>query len=98
MKKTFISFMLVWALSVCAAVGQTYEIIVLNEGEFAGKYADENFWEGLLSPESAYYWNLTLNDGVVLAALDPNAIPEPSTWALLILGAAGLLYWRKKNA
>ncbi|MBR5709193.1 MAG: PEP-CTERM sorting domain-containing protein [Thermoguttaceae bacterium] len=23
-------------------------------------------------------------------------VPEPSTWALLILGAAGLLFWRKK--
>ena len=23
-------------------------------------------------------------------------VPEPSTWALLIIGAAGLLYWRKK--
>ena len=29
---------------------------------------------------------------------DLNKIPEPSTWALLILGAAGMLYWRKRNA
>ncbi len=28
-----------------------------------------------------------------------SGVPEPSTWALLILGAAGLLFWRKrKNA
>ena len=24
-------------------------------------------------------------------------VPEPSTWAMMILGVAGLLYWRKKN-
>ena len=29
--------------------------------------------------------------------LDSNAVPEPSTWALLILGAAGLLYVRKRK-
>ena len=29
--------------------------------------------------------------------LDPNAVPEPSTWALLVLGAAGLMYWRKRK-
>ena len=26
-----------------------------------------------------------------------TVVPEPSTWALLILGAAGLLYWHRKN-
>ncbi|MBR6435952.1 MAG: PEP-CTERM sorting domain-containing protein, partial [Thermoguttaceae bacterium] len=39
-------------------------------------------------------------NGYILAYaqnVDPNKIPEPSTWALLILGAAGLLFWRKKS-
>ena len=26
----------------------------------------------------------------------PASVPEPSTWLLLLFGAAGLLYWRKK--
>ena len=83
--------------------GQTYEIFIQkdedgNVKDFDGKYADEGFWTSLLSPESAYYWNLTLDGNVVMATMDANAVPEPSTWALLILGAAGLLYWRKKNA
>ncbi len=29
--------------------------------------------------------------------VDSNAVPEPSTWALLILGATGLMYWRKRK-
>ena len=36
--------------------------------------------------------------GLLMAVPDPNATPEPSTWALLILGAAGMLYWRKRNS
>ena len=26
----------------------------------------------------------------------PDQVPEPATWALLLLGMAGLMYWRKK--
>ena len=40
--------------------------------------------------EEGQYYEIT---GLV----DPNAVPEPSTWALLILGAAGLMYWRKRK-
>ena len=43
---------------------------------------------------SFLYW---LNADGTLTFGDHNAIPEPSTWALLILGATGLLYWRKRN-
>ena len=34
---------------------------------------------------------------VISGKVDANAVPEPSTWALLILGAAGLLYMRKRR-
>ena len=39
------------------------------------------------------------SDGLYLVGLtspDPGSgVPEPSTWALLVLGAAGMMYWRK---
>ena len=77
--------------------GATYTLIDSPDG-LTGDYASDDFWNGLLSPASAYYWNLYVDGGILYATVDPNAVPEPSTWALLILGAMGLLYWRKKNA
>ena len=43
---------------------------------------------------SFMYW---LNADGSITFGDSNALPEPSTWALLILGAAGLLYFRKRK-
>ncbi|MBR0239100.1 MAG: autotransporter-associated beta strand repeat-containing protein [Thermoguttaceae bacterium] len=52
--------------------------------------------------QSYYFTDLSvsLTDPTTLlisGRLDPNAVPEPSTWALLILGAMGLFLIRKKN-
>ena len=93
-----------------AAPGATYAIIVQKDGDnpvnfgivtIGGvdyDYSDVSFWNSLLTPESDYYWNLSVKNNVVYATMDANAVPEPSTWALLVLGVAGLMYWRRKNA
>ena len=59
-------------------------------------YNIDNVKMTLLNDEgiSFFYW---LNADGTLTFGDHNAIPEPSTWALLILGAAALLYWRKRK-
>ena len=36
-------------------------------------------------------------DGHLILGVNPNAVPEPSTWALLALGVAGLMYLRKRK-
>ena len=41
-------------------------------------------------------FNLVGADGNLY--LTSYVIPEPSTWALMILGAAGMLYWRKRKS
>ena len=82
--------------------GASYDIIFQTDTEgnpiiFTEAQATDDYWNNLLTPESAYYWNLSVSGNIVRASVDANAVPEPSTWALLILGAAGLLYVRKRN-
>ena len=76
--------------------GATYEIFNDPEG-LEGKYADVGYWSSYLTPGDDYYWNFSTDGYSIFASVDANAVPEPSTWALLILGAAGLLYWRKRK-
>ena len=41
--------------------------------------------------------SLVGDNKIVRLSIDRNAVPEPSTWALLVLGVAGLLFWRKRK-
>ena len=78
--------------------GLTYEIFNDPDG-LDGQYADVNYWNAFLSPADAALWNLTVDGFSVFAsaAAGGGGVPEPSTWALMILGALGLLYWRKRK-
>ena len=74
--------------------GATYTLIDVADG-LSGDYATADFWNGILSPESGYFWNLSVDGNHVFASIDANAVPEPSTWALLVLGVI-VLYLRKR--
>ncbi len=74
------------------AGGETFEgdIIISN---------NEASLDGVIIRSYYFDINVTQSGNIISlsATLDPNAVPEPSTWALLILGAAGLLYFRKRK-
>ena len=76
-----------------ASPGAKYAIIQDTDSDLASV----DFWNSLLTSGSSYLWNLSVDGNTLYASIDANAVPEPSTWALLILGAAGLMYWRKRK-
>ena len=91
----------VTALDAQALEGLTgttlFQIIALPDNvDINGEFAEIN----LPDLEEGYMWDFTrlYSDGVLgLVGPAVEGVPEPSTWALLLLGAAGLLYWRKKK-
>ena len=76
--------------------GETFEGVIITADNAA-----EIFDDVKAAIRSYYFTDIQVtqsgNDISLSARLDPNAVPEPSTWALLALGAAGLLYMRKRN-
>ncbi len=75
--------------------GSSYDILTATDDTFNESIIDQ-ILNGQTLPD---YFSLYLaGDGsIVRMNIDRNAVPEPSTWALLILGAAGLIYWRKRK-
>ncbi len=66
-----------------------------------GAFEDGKDYTSWLTPTLTDMFSLQgrANGLYLIAAASPETgVPEPSTWALLVLGAAGLLYWRKKNS
>jgi len=50
-------------------------------------------------PNSAGYGSQLFDNGLYAAAAPTNVVPEPSTWALMIAGLAGLgIAARRRNA
>ena len=67
----------------------------LSENDFINRYirtTDFMFlsYEQLTEGEYAGKYAITG------AVFDANAVPEPATWVMFLLGAFGLMYWRKK--
>ena len=82
------------------------EFVSVLSGSNSG---DDGFAANLLSKVNSYYFTdleyvqLDASYGdysgkyAIKGILNANAVPEPSTWALMALGVAGLMYWRKRK-
>ena len=81
------------------ALGSQYDIIT-SKTDFSGQLLNEDYWISHIDGDFPAGMSLKVVDNKIVRLLfDHNSVPEPSTWALLLLGAAGMMYWRKrKNA
>lgn len=59
----------------------------------SGGGGDNDFFSGMMDYVALY--NRALSADEIWAHAHPT--PEPATWALMILGIAGLMYWRKRK-
>ncbi len=81
-----------------AGDGAEYKLIAnggFAEGDYSSLLANYTDLFGLLGKSDGLY--LIAGAGPGPGPEPGSGVPEPSTWALLLLGAAGLLYWRKRK-
>ena len=68
------------------------------QNDFISKYVNSYFFTNLEYVQlDGSYGEQYNGKFAIRGILDANAVPEPSTWMLLALGAAGLMYWRKRK-
>lgn len=79
-------------ISESTDLSDVYNSIVENIDFSTSPTVEQLFNDGYITVSLA-----GANNNIVRLSIDRNAVPEPSTWALLILGAAGLLYCRQRN-
>ena len=78
--------------------GAKYDILTSKDGTPFDEGIITQMLNGQKLPE---YFTLSLagpSNNIVRFTIDRNAVPEPSTWALLILGVVGLYFIRKKRS
>ncbi|HWN97219.1 MAG TPA: PEP-CTERM sorting domain-containing protein, partial [Methylomirabilota bacterium] len=82
-----------WALYSNIDAGP--DLLLFNEGDTSGQYTHE------LYVNSIYFTDRTMTPVELTALGGPNAagivVPEPSTWALLGLGAVAFGLWRRSS-
>ena len=76
-----------------------YEIVTSGTQISHDPAIETQDWESLLDTSIQYEWNLFLSsDGRILTlSTDYNAVPEPASVVLLLLGSAGLYFFRRRK-
>ena len=75
--------------------GSEYAIIT-SETPFTGNMLNDDYWYSHLKNDLPEYMTLSVKgDNTVVLMINRNAVPEPSTWALMVLGVI-VLFLRKR--
>ena len=86
------------ALGTFGAAAEIDLITNSSETGFTPEQSTPDFWMRKLVEALPHYMDLSVfNNSIVRLTVDGNAIPEPSTWVILLLGAFGLFYSRKRK-
>lgn len=84
--------------------GQSFALLTGTNDFIVTGYDDPSVfkWDSLLSDDASWAWDLsymTLQNGggAVILSVNPNLVPEPATWAMLLVGVSVLVLGRRKQ-